>query len=110
MAKTIYFVQSECNDNGWHSGFNYFEKKEDAVKLMRNYVARQIWNERAEGNKIEHFHVLRDSVMGKAHHEDSINITFKVTNKEFETFFWEYRVWSAELYDHELPKWECINY
>ena len=106
----IYFIQSECNDHGWCTGYYYFKTRMDAIITMRRYVAHKIRYERGEGNKVEHFHVLKDSVMGSCGKENSISITFKVTNKERETFFWDFRVWCADLLSEPLAKDKCFNF
>ena len=106
----IYFIQSECNDHGWMTGFYYFKKRKDAVTTMRRYVARKIRLERADGNKVEYFHIWKNSVMGSCGKEDAISITFKVTNKEHDVFFWDFRIWCADLLDEPLEKRKCFNF
>lgn len=106
----VYFIKSECNDHGWLTGYYYFKKKEDAITTMRRYVARQIWRERQEGHKVEYLKVWKDSVMDSLGTEKSISITFKVTDKKHDTFFWDFRVWCADLLDEPLPKERCFNF
>lgn len=110
----VYFIKSECNDHGWLTGYYYFKKKEDAITTMRRYVARQIWRERKQGNKVEYLKVWRDVVMGSMTaslvKEESITITFKVTTKKHETFFWEFRIWCADFLDKPLATEQCFNF
>ena len=106
----IYFIKSECNDNGWMTGFNYFKKLEDAITTMRRYVAHKILWERSEGNKIEYYRVWKDSVMDASPKTESITITFSVRNKDGEIFYWDFRVWCADLLDEPLAKEKCFNF
>ena len=106
----IYFIRSECNDHGWLTGFYYFKKLEDAITTMRRYVARKIRLLRSEGNKVEYFHIWQNAVMDSCGKEEAISITFKVTNKEHETFYWDFRIWCADLLDEPLEKSKCFNF
>lgn len=102
----VYFVRCEVNDNGWDTGFHHFVHLEDAIKLMRNYVAHQIWWAR-RGNKKVFLKVFGDSVMSDVskNPKRSQNIFVRIDNDTF-----EYRVWSEELLYSELPKDRCFNY
>ena len=104
--KRVYFVRCEVNDKGWHTGFHHFARLEDAIKLMRNYVARQIWYAREEKKKV-FLKVFGDSVMGDVSNsrERSQNIFVRIDNDTF-----EYRVWSEALNYSELPKDKGFNY
>lgn len=104
--KRVYFVRCEVNDHGWHTGYHHFASLEDAIKLMRNRVARQILNARAENKKI-FLKVFGDSVMGDVskNPQRSQNIFVRIDNDTF-----EYRVWSEDLRYSELPKDKCFNY
>ena len=98
--KRIYFIRCEVNDHGWHTGFHHFVHLEDAIKLMRNYVAHQIWWARREKKKV-FLKVFGDSVMGDVskNPKRSQNIFVRIDNDTF-----EYRVWSEDLHSSELPK------
>ena len=102
----IYFVKCEVNDKGWHTGYHHFAKLEDAIKLMRNHVALQIWRAREDHKKV-FLKVFGDSVMGDVskNPQRSQNIFVRIDNDTF-----EYRVWSEELHYSELPKDKCFNY
>lgn len=104
--KRVYFIRCEVNDHGWNTGFHHFARLEDAIKLMRNRVARQILNARAENKKI-FLKVFGDSVMGDVskNPERSQTIFVRIDDDTF-----EYRVWSEELHYSELPKDKCFNY
>lgn len=104
MPKKVYFVKCEVNDQGWHSGYHHFTKLEDAIKLMRNYVARQLWYSRRKGKEI-FIKTFRDSVMNSLVIEESQTIFVRIGEDTF-----EYRVWSEELNYSERPKDKCINY
>lgn len=106
----IYFIKSECNDHGWLTGFYYFKKLDDAITSMRRYVARKIWIERGAGNKIENFRVWKDSVMNSGPNTESISITFSVKCVDGERFYWDFRVWCADLLDEPLAKDRCFNF
>lgn len=106
----IYFIKSECNDHGWLTGYYYFKNLEDAITTMRRYVAHKIRHERGEGNKILKFKVWRDSVMDSTPNEESISITFNVKNKDREIFYWDFRIWCADLLDEPLAKDKCFNF
>ena len=104
--KRVYFIRCEVNDKGWHTGFHHFVRLEDAIKLMRNHVARQIWYAREEKKKV-FLKVFGDRVMGDVSNsrERSQNIFVRIDNDTF-----EYRVWSEDLRYSELPKDKCFNY
>lgn len=102
----IYFIRCEVNDHGWVNGFHYFVKLEDAIKLMRQYVARQIWHARDERKKV-FLKVFGDSVMDDVSRNPQRSQTIFVRIDK-DTF--EYRVWSADLRYSELPKDMCFNY
>lgn len=104
--KRVYFIRCEVNDHGWNSGCHHFARLEDAIKLMRNYVARQIWHAREEKKKV-FLKVSGDSVMGDVskNPERSQTIFVRIDNDTF-----EYRVWSEVLHYSELPKELCFNY
>lgn len=104
--KRVYFIRCEVNDKGWHTGFHHFVRLEDAIKLMHNHVARQIWYAREEKKKV-FLKVFGDSVMGDVSNsrERSQNIFVRIDNDTF-----EYRVWSEDLRYSELPKDKCFNY
>ena len=104
--KRVYFVRCEVNDHGWHTGFHHFVRLEDAIKLMRNHVARQIWHARADKKKV-FLKVFGDSVMDDVskNPERSQTIFVRIDNDTF-----EYRVWSEDLRYSELPKDMCFNY
>lgn len=104
--KRVYFIRCEVNDKGWHTGFHHFARLEDAIKLMRNHVARKIW--RAREDKEEVFlKVFRDSVMNDCsmNPEESQTIFVRIGKDTF-----EYRVWCAKLLYTELSKSMCFNY
>ena len=102
----VYFIRCEVNDHGWHTGYHHFARLEDAIKLMRNHVALQIWRAR-EDNKKVFLKVFGDSVMNdtSTNPQRSQNIFLRIDNDAF-----EYRVWSADLNYSELPKDKCFNY
>lgn len=104
--KRVYFIRCEVNDKGWHTGFHHFVRLEDAIKLMRNHVARQIWHARADKKKV-FLKTFSDSVMGDVskNPQRSQNIFVRIDNDTF-----EYRVWSEDLRYSELPKDKCFNY
>ena len=106
LPKKVYFIRCEVNDKGWHTGFHHFARLEDAIKLMRNYVARQIWYAREEKKKV-FLKVFGDSVMGDVskNPQRSQNIFVRIDNDTF-----EYRVWSEDLRYSELPKGVSFNY
>lgn len=104
--KRVYFVRCEVNDHGWHTGFHHFVRLEDAIKLMRNHVARQIWHARADKKKV-FLKTFSDSVMGDVSRNPQRSQTIFVRIDE-DTF--EYRVWSEDLRYSELPKDMCFNY
>lgn len=106
MPQKVYFIRCEVNDMGWHNGFHHFARLEDAIKLMRNHVARKIW--RAREDKEEVFlKVFRDSVMDDCskNPEESQTIFVRIGKDTF-----EYRVWCAKLLYTELSKSMCFNY
>lgn len=114
--ETIFFIQSECNDKGWHTGFYYYKNVKDAVVSMRKYVSHFIrWN-RSEGHKVDYFHVWQSSPIGQ--HEqckdmETQSITFKVTKRVdgiTETEFWDFRIFAAELRDKPLENERCFNF
>jgi len=102
----VYFIRCEVNDHGWNSGHHPFARLEDAIKLMRNHVALQIWRAREDHKKV-FLKVFGDSVMGDVskNPQRSQNIFVRI---DYDTF--EYRVWSEELHYSELPKNKCFNY
>jgi hypothetical protein len=102
----VYFIRCEVNDHGWHNGFHHFARLEDAIKLMRNRVARQILNARAENKKVL-LKVFGDRVMGDVskNPQRSQNIFVRIDDDTF-----EFRVWSEELHYSEVPKDKCFNY
>lgn len=104
--KRVYFIRCEVNDHGWHTGYHHFARLEDAIKLMRNHVALQIWRAREEKKKV-FIKVFGDSVMGDVskNPKRSQNIFVRIDNDTF-----EYRVWSEELHYSEVPKDKCFNY
>ena len=104
--KRIYFIRCEVNDHGWHTGGHHFARLEDAIKLMRNNVALQIWRAREDHKKV-FLKVFGDRVMGDVSKKPqrSQNIFLRI---DYDTF--EYRVWSEELHYSELPKDKCFNY
>ncbi len=104
--KRVYFIRCEVNDKGWHTGFHHFVRLEDAIKLMRNHVARQIWHARADKKKV-FLKTFSDSVMGDVSRNPQRSQTIFVRIDE-DTF--EYRVWSEDLRYSELPKDMCFNY
>ncbi len=104
--KRVYFIRCEVNDKGWHTGFHHFVRLEDAIKLMRNHVARQIWHARADKKKV-FLKTFSDSVMSDASRNPQRSQTIFVRIDE-DTF--EYRVWSEDLRYSELPKDMCFNY
>ena len=104
--KRVYFIRCEVNDHGWHNGYHHFARLEDAIKLMRNHVALQIWRAKEDHKKV-FLKVFGDSVMGDVSRnpQRSQNIFVRIDNDTF-----EYRVWSEELHYSELPKDKCFNY
>lgn len=102
----VYFIRCEVNDHGWNSGHHHFARLEDAIKLMRNHVALQIWRAREDHKKV-FLKVFGDSVMGDVskNPQRSQNIFLRI---DYDTF--EYRIWSEELHYSELPKDKCFNY
>lgn len=102
----VYFIRCEVNDHGWNSGHHHFARLEDAIKLMRNHVALQIWRAREDHKKV-FLKVFGDSVMGDVskNPQRSQNIFLRI---DYDTF--EYRIWSEELHYSELPKGKCFNY
>lgn len=104
--KRVYFIRCEVNDHGWHTGYHHFARLEDAIKLMRNHVARKIWRAREDKEKV-FLKVFRDSVMNDCskNPEKSQTIFVRIGKDTF-----EYRVWSEDLRYSELPKDKCFNY
>lgn len=105
----VYFIQRECNDRGWFPGIHYYSNKEAAIASMRRHVAYKIRQERFNGNKVEYLKVWRDSVMN-SYDEKAISITFKVTDKEWKEFFYDFRIWCADLHSEPLPAEMCCNF
>lgn len=98
--KKVYFIRCEVNDHGWNTGYHHFAKLEDAIKLMRNHVARQIWHAREHHKKV-FLKVFSDSVMNDVSRnpKKSQTIFVRIDNDTF-----EYRVWGEELHYSELLK------
>lgn len=104
LPKKVYFIKCEVNDHGWHTGYHHFTCKEDAIKLMRRYVARQIWFARSENKKV-FLKVMEDSVMDARPGETSQTIFTRIGEDTF-----EYRIWAADMLYDELPKDMSFNY
>ena len=104
LPKKVYFIKCEVNDHGWHTGYHHFTCKEDAIKLMRRYVARQIWFARSENKKV-FLKVMEDSVMDARPGETSQTIFTRIGEDTF-----EYRIWAADMLYNELPKDMSFNY
>lgn len=104
--KKVYFIRCEVNDKGWHTGFHHFARLEDAIKLMREHVALQIWIAREKKKKV-FLKVFGDRVMGDVskNPQRSQNIFVRIDNDTF-----EYRVWSEDLRYSELPKGVSFHY
>lgn len=100
----VYFIRCEVNDHGWHTGYHHFTCKEDAIKLMRRYVARQIWFARSENKKV-FLKVQEDSVMDAQPGETSQTIFTRIGEDTF-----EYRIWAADILYNELPKDMSFHY
>lgn len=102
----VYFIRCEVNDHGWKSGYHHFARLEDAIKLMRNHVALQIWRAREDHKKV-FLKVFGDRVMSDTskNPQRSQNIFLRI---DYDTF--EYRIWSEDLRYSELPKDKCFNY
>lgn len=102
----VYFIRCEVNDHGWRNGYHHFARLEDAIKLMRNHVALQIWKAREDHKKV-FLKVFGDSVMSdtSTNPQRSQNIFLRIDHDTF-----EYRIWSEELHYSELPKDKCFNY
>lgn len=107
MAKTIFTVQYEVNDKNMGAGYHFFTKLEDAVKHMRRCVAKMIWYYRNEGCKVEFFKVFKDSPIG-VFNGDSQSICFRVTTKDKEYLYHEYRIYGYDLHD-ELPELSVVQ-
>ena len=85
--KQVYKIKQEVNDNGFVSGYYAFEKVEDAVKTMRNYVARQIKLARMDNEKVDYLKILPDHVMdGTAKSE---MICYGINGIHFDIRVWE---------------------
>ena len=107
----IYFIQSECNDKGWMTGFRYYKNLDDAIVSMRRYVAYYIRTSRMHGCKITHLHVWRDSPVGLCDcNVASQSVTFKETLQDGSVRFWDFRIFAADLLDKPNPKDKCFNY
>lgn len=104
LPKKVYFIKCEVNDHGWHTGYHHFTCKEDAIKLMRRYVARQIWFARSENKKV-FLKVQEDSVMDDRPGETSQTIFTRIGEDTF-----EYRIWAADILYNELPKDMSFHY
>ena len=102
--KKVYMVGHECNDKGWCMGHHVFTRAEDAVQLMRDYVASAIMFQRSKGSKVSNLLVWRDVVMNDAS-EKSQTINFIVDGN-----FHEFRVWAINLHSERIPAKEVINY
>lgn len=102
----VYFIKCEVNYHGWNSGYHHFARLEDAIKLMRNHVAWQIWHAREDHKKV-FLKVFGATVMGDVSRnpQKSQNIFLRIDNDTF-----EYRVWGEDLRYSELPKDKCFNY
>lgn len=97
--KTLYVVKVETNDTGWCQGDNFFTDPLEAVKHMRNYVAYKIMWLREEGYKVELLKCWHESISGV-----SLNcgaITFKTWREDTGNCFYDYRVFSTELWESE---------
>lgn len=101
--KKIFTIMYEVDDKGWLSGHHAFEKVEDAVQHMRDYVANFIMYRRAEGKKVTRLFVWRDRVMNCASVTDSQTISFMVDGVPY-----EFRVWSLNLHSEKLNKAICL--
>jgi hypothetical protein len=102
----VYFIRCEVNDHGWSTGHHHFARLEDAIKLMRNHVALQIWRAREDHKKV-FLKVFGDSVMGDVSKNPKRSQTIFV-RIDYDTF--EYRIWSEELHYSEVPKDKSFNY
>lgn len=101
MKKEIYQMISECNDRGWVQGNKFMETPEEALKMMRDYVAYKIRYERSQGVKVSNLHVWKDNVMNTVDNIPSQSITFKAGDN-----FWDFRISACEVWDkYERPSW-----
>lgn len=104
MSKKVYMVGCECNDKGWSFGDHVFSLPENAIQLMRDYVAKFIRHRRSEGQEVRDLCVWRDTVMNDAS-EKSQTITFNVGGD-----FYDFRVWAVNLHSERIPAKDVIGY
>lgn len=104
MSKKVYVVGHECDDKGWKMGYHSFERAEDAIQLMRDYVAKDIRYCRSQGHVVRNLHVWGDVVMNDSS-EKSQTINY-LRNGHFH----EFRVWAITLHSERIPAKDVINY
>lgn len=104
MSKKVYMVGHECDDKGWKMGMHAFTLPEQALQLMRDYVAKEIRYSRSQGYKVSRLHIWRDTVMNDAA-ENSQTITY-ICNGHFH----EFRVWAINLHSESIKAKDVINY
>lgn len=104
MSKKVYMVGHECDDKGWKMGYHSFTRPEDAVQLMRDYVAKNIRYSRSQGLVVRNLHVWRDTVMNDAS-EKSQTISYMSDGH-----FHEFRVWAVNLHSERIPANDVIGY
>ena len=101
MEREIYQMVSECNDKGWVQGNKFMETPEEALKMMRDWVAYQIWLARRKGIKVTNLHVWEDTVLHTLNVIPSQSVTLTIGDD-----YWEFRVSACLLHDkYERPSW-----
>ena len=104
MDKTIFGVMQECNDKGWSHGYHFFENANDAIKCMRDYVARTLRYAKQSGQKIEFFKVFSDTVTWDTEN----NTPSQSINVKIDGNFFEWRVFAFTL--HDKPLGDVVNF
>ena len=104
MSKKVYMVGHECDDKGWKMGYHSFTLPQDAVQLMRDYVAKNIRYSRSQGRVVKNLYVWRDTVMNDAS-ENSQTISYMCDGH-----FHEFRVLAVDLHSERIPAKDVISY
>lgn len=97
--KHVYVVKVETNDHGWDMGENFFADPNEAVKHMRDYVAYRVKWLREEGYEVKMLKCWHESISGV-----NLNcgaITFHTWRKDIGTTYYDFRVFSVELWESE---------
>lgn len=102
--KKVYQVRCEVNDHGFNGGYYLYENAADARQSMRDHIARQIYNARWDGKKIDTIVHYANHVMDEPGTECE-GIFLRIGKDIF-----DYRVWALELRNKPLEKSRCFNY